>query len=190
MSFALGVVLLNHTPERFYQCFKARVTCDTHDVIDAIAIAPVEQKLPTKTAITAEDDLNGWPMRSDEVNQQFKDRCRVFRAVNLTLSKVSDQGESPAKAIQRQIAVVVVTAMEELLRLVTMQRYIRRIEVQNDLWRWFCVTAYKGIQSTLCASIIAWRSASASNLYRVDVLASRVIRLTAACIPKSSRKCE
>jgi len=66
--FALGVVLFNHTPERLNQGFKARITCGTHDVIDAVAIATFEQKLPTKTAITEEDNLNGWPMRSDAVN--------------------------------------------------------------------------------------------------------------------------
>ena len=149
MSFALGVMLLNHTSERFYQCFKARVTCNTDNVINTITITPVEQKLPAKAAITAEDNLNGWPMRSDEVNQQFKDRSGVFRAIDLTLSKVSDQRESPAKEIQRQIAVVVVIAVEELLRLVTMQRYIRRIEVQNDLGRRLCMASNEGIPEHL-----------------------------------------
>ena len=86
MRFAFSVVFLNPIPERFYQCFKARVTCDTLDVIDAIAIAPVKQKLPAKAAVSAEDNLNGWPMRSDEVNQQFKDRSRVLRAIDLALS--------------------------------------------------------------------------------------------------------
>ena len=88
-------------------------------------------------------------MRSDEVNQQFKDRSGVFRAIDLTLSKVSDQRESPAKEIQRQIAVVVVIAVEELLRLVTMERYIRRIEDQNDLGRRLCMASNEGIPEHL-----------------------------------------
>ena len=88
-------------------------------------------------------------MRSDEVNQQFKDRRRVLRAIDLALSQVSHKWKASAEAVHRKIAVVVVIAMKELLGLITMQRYIRRIEVQNNLGRRLSVTSNESIPEHL-----------------------------------------
>ena len=71
----------------------------------------------------------------------------MLRAIDFALSQVSNERETPAKEVKRKIVVVI--GMRELLRLVTMQRYVRRIEAQNNLCRWLCVATNEGIPEQL-----------------------------------------
>jgi len=105
-------MLLNKIPPWASHCFKSKVSSDIHNIAGAITITSVQEQLPTKPTITAEDNLDGYQMRTYESQQQFKDCCRLHRAIEPTLSNVSNHREPPAKAVRKKVAVVVAISME------------------------------------------------------------------------------
>jgi hypothetical protein len=62
---------------------------------------------------------------------------RACGAVDIGAPQLGGKQMPAAENVERQVAVVVVIAVEDLAFLVTMQRIVGRIEIQNDLPRRF-----------------------------------------------------
>ena len=93
------------------------------DVIDLVAFAPGQHFLAAKSGVTAKGNLDLRPDFSETLHQQRQNGPRMFRPIqpiDLARTKVADQQLITAEHIQRQIAVVIVVAMEEPAFLIPM----------------------------------------------------------------------
>src|SRR6266581_1287023 len=100
-----------------------------------MAFAPTHQLLATETGIGAQNDSYFRPRRS----HLRYDTLDLFQAtcgrIGVRGPQTRTQQMLTGKNVERQIAVVVVIAMEEAVLLVPMQRHIRRVEIENDSFR-------------------------------------------------------
>ena len=100
-----------------------------------MALAPRHQALAGETGIGAHHNADPRPARPDLADDPIQLRFGARRAVDVGAPQLGRQQVPPAGHVQRQIAVVVVVAVEEPPLLMAVQRIVRRVEVEHDLAR-------------------------------------------------------
>src|SRR6266571_9441372 len=100
-----------------------------------MGFAPTHQLLAAETGIGAQDDSYFRPHRS-HLRYDSLDLFQATRgSIAVGRTQTRTQQMLPAKNVERQIAIVVVVPMEEAAFLVSVQRHIGRVEIENDFFR-------------------------------------------------------
>jgi hypothetical protein len=104
-------------------------------VIDAVCFAPRHQRLVGKAAVGAQDDANARPAPADlrDHARHLFDRAVATCDVRLPLPR--QQQMPTAEHVERQIAVLVVVAVEEAAFLHAEERNVGVVEIEHDLAR-------------------------------------------------------
>jgi hypothetical protein len=112
------------------------VLCQAKQVIDAVLLAPDDQFVTGKAAISAQQNTYLGPPGRDLAHDplQFLDRPR--RPVDVRTPQLGSQQVPTAGHVERKIAVAIVVSMKEPTLLMPMQRIVSGIEIGNDLPRW------------------------------------------------------
>jgi hypothetical protein len=103
--------------------------------VHSIVFTPAQQFVAAKAGIAAQDNLHYWPRRSNLRHDTLYLLPAAERGVVVGFSQPRTQYLLAAKNIQREIAIVVIVAVEESPLLLAMQRQIGGIHVQHDLIR-------------------------------------------------------
>jgi hypothetical protein len=148
--------------------------------IDAVVLAPSHQPLAGKARIGAQHDAYSRPAAADLGDNPAHFFDAAGTGVDVSRAQFGRQQMPAAVDVKRQIAVVVVVAVEEASLLMAMQRVVGGIEVKNDLWRRRGVRVEKEIdEQTLdlrrvIADLVVTRRFGPAPLRRfsVDLLAS------------------
>ena len=112
------------------------VFAEPDQVVHAVAVTPFEQPGAIEAGIAAEHDPGSRPVLADDAHQQRQDRPAVAGIAVIARAQVADQQVAAAEHVQRQVAVVIVVPVKVLDRLLTVQRNIGTIEIQNQLFWW------------------------------------------------------
>ena len=103
------------------------------DVIDMVCFAPAHQFFAAEAGVGAQHDLHFGPalaqLRHDAAHFFDRARSRILVGRPQPRAQQLVAGED----VQRQIAVAVVVAMEEALRLMAVERDVGGVQVQHDL---------------------------------------------------------
>ncbi len=111
------------------------VAGQTEHEVHAIGLAPRHQALACEARIGAHQDAHPRPACPDPADDARQLGLGAGRPVDVGAPQLGRQQVTAARHVQRQIAVVVIIAVEEPPFLMTVQRIVRRIEVEHDLPR-------------------------------------------------------
>ena len=119
-------LLLNHGSQ-------ALVARQPEHIIHAVLFAPRHQGLARKAAIAPQQDPYMGPAIADLPHDPLDllDVARV--AVDIGAAQLGGQKMSPAKNIERQIAIAVVITLEEATLLMPIQRVVGGVKIEDDL---------------------------------------------------------
>ena len=92
---------------------QAHVARQPDDVVHARALAPIDD-LPAKRRVASEHDAHVEPRFTQPAHQQLENRRCVLRAIDAAGPQVGAQQLLAAEHVQRQVAVAVVVAVEEV----------------------------------------------------------------------------
>ena len=125
----------HHGHVHFFE--QTAVLADADDVIDVIPVAPIQNPWAIKAAVTTEYDTGIRPVLPDKLHQQRQNGPAVAAVTAIAGAQVTDQEMATTKHVQREVAMVVVVAIEELAGLIPVDRNIGTVKVQHDLLGWF-----------------------------------------------------
>ncbi len=114
------------------QLGQALVAGEADDVIDAVAVAPVENQRTAESAVASEDDLHLRPRLAQPPDQQGEDGAGVVSGIQRGRTQVADQQLVATEHEQRQEDVVVVVAVEVPPELLAMHPIGGSIEVEVE----------------------------------------------------------
>ena len=103
--------------------------------VDAPAFAPRHQSVAGKAAIGTQQDAHLGPAAADLGDKPRHLLDRPGRAVDVGRAQFGRQQMPPTEDIERQVAVIVVIAVEEAPLLMPVQRIIGGVEIEDDLFR-------------------------------------------------------
>ena len=103
--------------------------------VNAVVLAPDHQIVAAEARIPAKHDPRPGPALPDLPDNPRHLGHRTLRRVDVRLAETAAQDMVAAENVQRQIAVAPVVAMEETALLLAVQRVVRRVKIQNDLFR-------------------------------------------------------
>src|SRR5690554_6075115 len=114
------------------QLGQALVAGEADDVIDAMAVTPVEDQRTAEAAVASEDDLHLRPRLAQPPDQQGEDGAGVVSGIQRGRTQVADQQLVATEYEQRQEDVVVVVAVEVPPELLAMHPIVGGIEVEVE----------------------------------------------------------
>lgn len=106
----------------------------THDVVHAGALAPVQDALAAEPGVGPKHDAHLRPTLAQPAHQQLEDGRSVLRRIDVAGPQVGAQQLLAAEHVQRQVAIAVVVTMEEASLLLAVQRVVGGIKVQHQLF--------------------------------------------------------
>ena len=115
--------------------FQPGIARQTHDVIDPVALAPLQHPPPAKARVRPQDDPHLGPRRPQPRDQELQDRPRMPGRIDVTRAQVRDQELLPAEDVERQETVMSIVPVEEPALLIAMDPVISRVEVQHQFLR-------------------------------------------------------
>ena len=110
------------------------------DVVNPCSLGPRKNRLAAETGIGAQDDAHIRPVLPDLPNHSVKYRRDVGRHILPGTAQKGHHWHAVAKHQERQSAVFLVSAMEELPFLIAVQRHVGGTRVEDDLLRWYLAT--------------------------------------------------
>ena len=110
------------------------------DSVNPCSLGPRKNRLAAETGIGAQDDAHIRPVLPDLPNHSVKYRRDVGRHILPGTAQKGQHWHAVAKHQERQSAVFLVSAMEELPFLIAVQRHVGGTRVEDDLLRWYLVT--------------------------------------------------
>src|SRR5690554_3713497 len=114
------------------QLGQALVAGEADDVIDAVAVTPVEDQWTAEAAVASEDDLHLRPRLAQPPNQQGEDGTGVVSGIQRGRTQIADQQLVATEYEQRQEDVVVVVAVEVPPELLAVHPVVGGIEVEVE----------------------------------------------------------
>ena len=120
---------LQHLDRHLQQC----VACQAEQEVDAIGLKPCHQRLAGEAGIAAQQDPRPRPVAADLGHDPRHLLDGPSRGIDVGPPQPGRQQMTAAEDMGRQVAIAVVIAVEEPAFLMSMQRIIRRIEVEDDL---------------------------------------------------------
>jgi len=113
---------------------KPRVARQAEHEVDPVLFAPGHQRLAGEPGVGAQQDARSRPARPYLRDDPRDVLDRPGAAIDVRRPELGRQQMPAAEHIERQVAVAIVIAVEEPTLLMTMQRVIGRVEVENDLF--------------------------------------------------------
>ena len=104
------------------------------DVVHIGTFAVVDDALTAKARVTAKHDAHLGPLLAQPLDQQFQNGRAVLGPIDAAGSQVGAQQLLAAEDVQRQVAVGVVVAVEELALLLAVQRVVGGVKVEHQLF--------------------------------------------------------
>ena len=116
-------------------CLQPAITRQAKHVVDAVGFAPTHQLVVGETTVGAQDDVHARPALTDlrDDARHLFDRAVTARDVGAPLA--GQQQVPTAEHVERQVAVLIVIAVEEPAFLCAVQRNVGVVEIQHDLAR-------------------------------------------------------
>ena len=124
----LKLCLARLSADDLAQAFVAR---QAQDIIDTVLFAPAHQLLATEAGVGAEHDVDHRPAGAQLPDDALHFRDRTSRRVLIGRPEPCAQQLIAGEDIKRQIAIVIVVAVEETLRLVTVESAVRWPQVSS-----------------------------------------------------------
>ena len=117
------------------RCLQAGVARQAEHVTDAVRLAPRHQLLVGKAGVGAQHDAHLAPLAANPRDdaRHFLDRAGAAGDVGAPLPR--QQQVPAAEGVERQIAVIVVVAVEEAAFLHAVERDVGVVEIDHDLAR-------------------------------------------------------
>jgi hypothetical protein len=112
---------------------QALIAGQPDDVIDAVILAPGQQRLAAEAGIGSEHDFHFGPALAQLPHDARDLLDRTGSRILVGRSEAGAQQLITGENIMRQIAVAVVIAMEEALRLMTIERDVSGVQIEHDL---------------------------------------------------------
>src|SRR5205823_12578133 len=103
--------------------------------VHAVVLTPTHQLVAAEAGIPAENDLGGRPRRSNLRHDSLYFLHAAEGRVMIGFAQTRAEYVFSAEDVQRQIAIVVVIAMEEPTLLLAVQRQVGSLHIQDDLRR-------------------------------------------------------
>ena len=114
---------------------EARVLRQAEQEVDAVVLAPRHQRLAGKARIGAQQDAHLRPAPADLGDDPRHLLDAAGAGVDVGRAQLGGQQMPAAEHVERQIAVVVVIAVEETPFLMPVQRVVGGVEIEGDLRR-------------------------------------------------------
>jgi hypothetical protein len=109
-----------------------RVAGQAEHVADTVAIAPPHRPPAAEAAVGPDRDLDLRPSRPQPPDQELQHRPGMPARVDVAGPQVGHQQVIAAEDVQRQVAVVVVVAVEEAALLMAVDRVVGGVEVEDQ----------------------------------------------------------
>src|SRR5208282_227052 len=112
---------------------QACISLQANDIEETLLLAPLQDLIPTESAVPTDDDLNVVPPRANHAHDAREFLRHSLGRVNIRAAELRAQKVVPAVDVQRQITIAVVMPVEEPSLLLAMQLVVRHIHIQHDL---------------------------------------------------------
>ena len=117
------------------RCFQAGIARQAEHIIDAVRLAPPHQRIIGEAAVAAQNDAHPSPLPADPGDDACHLLDRAIAAGDVGAPLPGQQQVPAAEHVERQVAELIIIAMEEAAFLPAVQRDVGVVEVEHDLAR-------------------------------------------------------